>query len=165
MIDDKISKGYSDCQDTAGSTENRRFRVLVVDDETQILKMISRMVSRGLPGSDIAIDSFTSPHTALEKLASEQYAVVISDYCILDPETKTTVMFGDELLSRVKEVQPLATRVIMSGSNVRDEGIFYPEGSAVPSTIPHYAIAKPFNNGDLVEIVKRGIDDYLSRAK
>jgi CheY-like chemotaxis protein len=165
MIDDKFIGDMTIGQDSSNPADKRQFRVLAVDDEELMLTIIRRMISRGLSDKDVVVDSFTSPVAALEKLTLEQYAVVISDYCILDPETKTVKMFGDELLSKVKELQPLATRVMMSGSHVRDDGLFYPDGSATPSRIPHYAISKPFDNGELVYIVKKGIEDYLTRAK
>lgn len=132
-------------------------RLLIVDDQPQILRSVERIVRAELGKERTLVDTTMSPLRALELIELNEYSVVLSDYIM--PE-----LLGDELLERVKQRRPTATRIIMSGTNVDDAGKFYPGTQDVPSVLPHYALCKPFEIDEMLRIIKQGISDYLMRA-
>ena len=60
--------------------------------------------------------AFTDPSLALEhfKANHQNYRVVISDY-------RMPTMTGMELLSKIKDVNPAVTRIMMSAFEIQDE--------------------------------------------
>jgi two-component system probable response regulator PhcQ len=102
--------------------------LLLVDDEINILKAISRMcwnekVPPALP--DLRITTFDSPFKAIEFATHHAVDIVVSDFRM--PE-----MNGVAFLSRVRELQPDAARIIVSAfadkegiiSAINEAGIF-----------------------------------------
>lgn len=81
--------------------------VLIVDDIPEVVAYVKAVVSRL---QDIRVDTATRPREALERMRSAQYDLVISDFRM--PE-----MDGLELLAEVREAQPRARRVLMTGYN------------------------------------------------
>jgi two-component system, probable response regulator PhcQ len=82
-----------------------------VDDEPSMLSALRRSLSRVCAGRGVHVQvrSFTSAGAALGTLLTEAVDVVIADYRM--PE-----MDGVELLRRVRELQPYAGRILLSGS-------------------------------------------------
>lgn len=80
-------------------------RIMIVDDDRASLKSLYRMVT-GIEGYEV--DAFISAHEALQSAASRDYALIMTDYRM--PE-----MDGVALLKKVKQVQPGAARIILSG--------------------------------------------------
>ena len=64
----------------------------------------------------VEVFAFTDPSLALEhfKANHQNYRVVISDY-------RMPTMTGMELLSKIKDVGPAATRIMMSAFEIQDE--------------------------------------------
>ena len=64
----------------------------------------------------VEVFAFTDPSLALEhfKANHPNYKVVISDY-------RMPTMTGMELLSKIKDVSPVATRIMMSAFEIQDE--------------------------------------------
>ena len=88
-------------------------RILIVDDEESILKALRRLLTLtpctiGDISQKLAVDCFSSPHEALEKARSTAYALVLSDY-------RMPLMNGVQLLKAIREIQPDAARLILSG--------------------------------------------------
>jgi CheY-like chemotaxis protein len=84
------------------------------------------------------------PDAALEQLRREQYDAVVSDMGMPG-------MDGGELLARVRDLQPQAARIVMSGSvelNV----------VARAATVAHRVLAKPCKADDLMRIVARACE-------
>src|SRR5258706_10801670 len=84
--------------------------LLVVDDEAHVVSALRRMLLN--PAAPPALrephlTTFTSPVEALEYVASHHLDLVISDY-------RMPVMDGVSFLTRVKELQPDAARIILS---------------------------------------------------
>ena len=79
-------------------------KVLLVDDEVQILKALIRVFI------DCEYDVFTAENgkDALEILERQEVDLIISDMRMPDID-------GYELLSRVKELYPNIIRIILSG--------------------------------------------------
>lgn len=84
-------------------------RVLVVDDDENICRVVQRM----LEAAGYAVDVATNGREALTKL-SPDVAVVLSD--VLMPE-----MDGIEMLRRVRKEAPHAKIISMSGGGIQDK--------------------------------------------
>jgi two-component system probable response regulator PhcQ len=84
--------------------------LLIVDDEPNVLSALRRMLLNpaappALP--DPTLTAFTSPIEALEHVGNHPVDLVISDY-------RMPVMDGVTFLTRVRELQPDAARIILS---------------------------------------------------
>jgi two-component system probable response regulator PhcQ len=103
-------------------------QLLIVDDEPNVLNALRRMCLNRAARPAIPepnVTTFTSPLQALNFLRDHPVDLVISDYRM--PE-----MDGATLLTRVKELQPDAARIIISACTdmegiiraINDAGIF-----------------------------------------
>ncbi|MCF8113918.1 MAG: response regulator [Desulfotignum sp.] len=109
-------------------------RVLVVDDETAILKMLALALSR----KGYQVDTAQSGEQAVERLRSADYSLVITDM-------RMEKMSGDEVLQEVKHIKGDNIPVVaMSGTPwLMDESKF----DAV--------LAKPYLLKDFFDLVKK----------
>ena len=120
------------------------YKILVLDDEPPILGAIKRAFF------DEEWETYTTNNVdeALDLIYENDFAVVLSDYKMPD-------MTGVEFLSEVKKLSPDTIRMIISG---------YAEAHAIVEAINQGQIfrfiPKPWNNTELVKIVKQGIDYY-----
>ena len=87
--------------------------VAVIDDEADLAYLFKEALSQ-IDG--VEVFAFTDPSLALEhfKANHQNYRVVISDY-------RMPTMTGMELLSKIKDVSPAATRIMMSAFEIQDE--------------------------------------------
>ena len=87
--------------------------VAVIDDEADLAYLFKEALSQ-IDG--VEVFAFTDPSLALEhfKANHPNYKVVISDY-------RMPTMTGMELLSKIKDVSPVATRIMMSAFEIQDE--------------------------------------------
>ncbi len=90
----------SDNFNSNGSTAT----ILLVDDEEMVLNSIKSFFAIE---TDYKLATYTSPIKALEAIEENRFDLVISDY--LMPE-----MDGITFLSRFKERQPQATRMLLT---------------------------------------------------
>ena len=118
--------------------------VLIVDDEPNILRALSRTLRR----EGYRVLQADSGPQAFDVLASEDVQVIISDQRM--PE-----MSGTEFLSQVKEIYPQVVRIILSG---------YTELSAVTDAINRGAIyrflTKPWEDDQLRTNVREAFRKY-----
>ena len=87
--------------------------VAVIDDEADLAYLFKEALNQ-IDG--VEVFAFTDPLLALEhfKANHQNYRVVISDY-------RMPTMTGMELLSKIKDVSPAATRIMMSAFEIQDE--------------------------------------------
>ena len=87
--------------------------VAVIDDEADLAYLFKEALSQ-IDG--VQVFAFTDPLLALAhfKANHQNYRVVISDY-------RMPTMTGLELLSKIKDVSPAATRIMMSAFEIQDE--------------------------------------------
>jgi len=87
--------------------------VAVIDDETDLAYLFKDALSQ-IDG--VQVFAFTDPLLALEHFQTNHrnYSVVISDY-------RMPTMTGMELLSKIKDVNPAVTRIMMSAFEIQDE--------------------------------------------
>lgn len=118
--------------------------LLVVDDEANVVSALRRMLLNpaALPAlREPHLTTFTSPVEALDYVANHQLDLVISDY-------RMPVMDGVSFLTRVKELQPDAARIILS-AYADMEGIV----RAINEAGIFRFISKPWSDSELKAIV------------
>ncbi len=121
-----------------------RSRILVVDDEEAILETMTYTFE-----DDYQVLTATSAKQGLELLEADgRVAVVISDQRM--PE-----MTGVEFLSKVFEMDPTTTRIILTGFADMDAII-----RAINDGHVYAYITKPWEPADLKQVVRRGVDRH-----
>lgn len=124
-------------------------RIMIVDDEENVL----RALRRALAASDIDTEIFSRPHEALRRAQTANFDLVISDYRM--PE-----MDGISFLSEMKELQPDAMRIILSGY-ADLEGLI----AAVNAAEIFRFISKPWHDPDVTLCVRNALDHRAVRVE
>ncbi len=117
--------------------------VLLVDDEEMVVTSIKSFL---MLETDYEVVSFTSPEEALEYVKGNKVDLVISDYLMPD-------MDGIEFLAHIKDVQPEATRVLLTGYADKENAI-----KAINDVGLYQYIEKPWENEDLKLIIRNGLE-------
>lgn len=120
-------------------------RILLVDDEVNVLRALKRSLARVLPPDDTMIEMFTDSRAALRRCAQVPFDVVISDYRM--PELN-----GLELLTSVKALQPDAVRLMLSATS--DFAVLLEAVNTV--RITRY-MQKPWNDDELHDVVRQAL--------
>jgi DNA-binding NtrC family response regulator len=123
--------------------QNTTSRVLIVDDEEMILTSLSSFLELE---TDYEVVTFSSVKEALNFVKDNNIDLVISDY--LMPE-----MDGITFLSKVKEIDPQATRIILTGYADKENAI-----KAINDVGLFQYIEKPWNNDDLKIVIRNGLE-------
>ncbi len=113
-------------------------RILLVDDEALVLSSLRRLLARR------GFDVVTAPSgaAALEKLASAEFDIVLTDY-------KMPGMTGAELLEQVTLRWPNLHRCMLTAQADPDV-----VAKAIANGVIHRAFRKPWDNAALVEALK-----------
>jgi response regulator RpfG family c-di-GMP phosphodiesterase len=120
--------------------------VLLVDDEEMVVTSIKSFLTLE---TDYEVVSFTSPKEALEYVKDNKVDLIISDYLMPD-------MDGIEFLGQVKELQPEATRVLLTGYADKENAI-----KAINDVGLYQYIEKPWENEDLKLIIRNGLEKRI----
>lgn len=123
--------------------QNTTSRVLIVDDEDMILTSLSSFLELE---TDYEVVTFSSVKEALNYVRKNKIDLVISDY--LMPE-----MDGISFLAQVKEIDPHATRIILTGYADKENAI-----KAINDVGLFQYIEKPWNNDDLKIVIRNGLE-------
>ena len=116
----------------------RKLKLLVVDDEPSICDCIRMLLSHD--GHDVEVAN--SAGAALSVFAKDKFDLIFTDYSM--PGMK-----GDELAAAIKAVAPNQPVMMISG--------YAPERDALRSV--DFVLSKPFDLGDLREVVSRFSQD------
>ena len=115
-------------------------RLLLVDDEEQILNSLRRSLRR--EGYELV--TARTPREALECLDEQSFDAVLTDY-------KMPGMTGVELLAKVARLQPNAARLLITGWSqaVSDEEI---EAIEIDAVLP-----KPWEDTELKDALRKAL--------
>jgi response regulator RpfG family c-di-GMP phosphodiesterase len=126
---------------------DRKLTLMIVDDEEQILKMLARLFR-----SEFRVVTANGGQEGLKKFDEERPELVLSDQ-------RMAGMTGIEMLKVIAEREPGTVRILITGYSDIDAVI-----EAVNHKLLDRYITKPWNNDDLVEVVKQGAARYLKNA-
>ena len=121
-----------------------RPRLLLVDDEENILRSLKRVLRKG----DWEIETAPSGEAGLELLHAWAPEVIISDY-------RMPGMTGVEFLTRVKECAPKVQRIMLTGQ--ADQTAI--EDAINRSEVFRF-ISKPWNDSQLVLTVRNAVEAH-----
>jgi two-component system, probable response regulator PhcQ len=125
-------------------------RVMIVDDEVDILKSLRRLLrvapcAYGGRTFSLEVEAFSDPAEALERARQEDFDLFISDF-------RMPKMDGIEFLKGTKELQPDAARLILSG---------YADLNALVRAVNEVGIerfiGKPWNDYDLMSAIGQAL--------
>jgi adenylate cyclase len=117
--------------------------ILLVDDEPRVLDSLEAML-----GMDYRILRTERPGEALELLARDRVAVVISDQ-------RMPGMLGTDLLSKSLEVAPETVRILLTAFTDADALL----ASINAANIYHFVL-KPWDPKELAHVVGQGVQRY-----
>jgi DNA-binding NtrC family response regulator len=132
------------------AAENEKETVLIVDDEEMVLTSISTFL--GLE-TEYTVQTFTSPQEALAFIENNPVHLVVSDY--LMPQ-----MDGVTFLAKVRELRPEVPRIILTGYADKENAI-----KAINDVGLFQYIEKPWDNDDLLIIIRNGIEKLKLLSK
>lgn len=131
-------------------------RILLVDDEANVLSALVRAMKLHLPVEDLRIETFTDPFDALSRCAEVTFDIVISDF-------QMPQMTGVEFLHAMKETAPSTVRMMLSASTE-----FATVTSAISEAQVFRYIPKPWLVGDLQENIRLALlhrDELLEQQR
>ena len=125
------------------NTNGHKPSILIADDEDMVVASIKAFLQ--LDG-DFDIHGFTDPEEAARFAASNPVDVAVSDY--LMPK-----MNGIQLLARIKESQPEASRVLLTGHADKQSAI-----QAINQVALFQYLEKPWDNAQLLLVIQSGAE-------
>ena len=117
--------------------------IVIVDDEDMVLTSLSAYLSLE---TEYEVQTFTSAKRAIDFIRGKKIDLVISDY--LMPE-----MDGISFLARVRELQPEAPRIILTGYADKENAI-----KGINEVGLYQYIEKPWDNDDLRLIIRNALE-------
>lgn len=126
-------------------------RIMIVDDEEGVLKSLRRLLlmvpcTYGRLAFKLEVETFSSPLAALERAREQPFDLFLADYRM--PE-----MDGVKFLRQIKEIQPDAARLIISG--FADLNAFV---DAINGADIFRFLSKPWNDYVLVSAVAEALN-------
>ena len=119
------------------------YKIMLVDDEENIIKSLKRVLRSQ---KDWEVESFTLAEEALRRATTCVFDVIISDF-------KMPGMDGIDFLGEMKELQPDAMRILLTGTR---------ESNTVMEAINHAGaykfITKPWDDAVLLQTISDAID-------
>lgn len=120
--------------------------ILLVDDEDMVVTSIKSFLTLE---TDYEVVGFTTPAAALSYIEGHRVDVVVSDYLMPN-------MNGISFLAKVKEIQPEATRILLTGYADKENAI-----KAINDVGLYQYIEKPWENDDLKIVLRNGLEKRL----
>jgi cyclic di-GMP phosphodiesterase len=117
--------------------------IMLVDDEEMVVGSIQTFLELE---TDYAIHGFQNPEEGARFAVRNRIDVVVSDYLMPG-------MNGIQLLSRVKELQPETSRVLLTGHADKKSAI-----EAINRVSLFQYLEKPWDNQQLLLVVRSGVE-------
>lgn len=124
-------------------TTDRPDSIVLVDDEEMVLTSLRSILQLE---TEYDVSTFTSANEALGFIGGNEVDLVISDY--LMPE-----MDGISFLGKVRDIKPEIPRIILTGYADKENAI-----KAINEVGLYQYIEKPWNNEDLMIIIRNGLE-------
>jgi len=123
-------------------------RILLIDDEPHVLSALQRVLRQHPPvaGRRSMVEVYTSPLRAIEAAQERIMDVVVCDYRM--PE-----LDGVETLRRLRELQPQAGRIMLSGSRDFDTVV-----DAINVAQVGRIVVKPWNEVELIAAIRDAVE-------
>ena len=118
-------------------------RIMIVDDEENILSALKRTLARE---KEWEIETFSDPNVALSRAQTAVFDLFISDF-------RMPQMSGAEFLAQVKVLHPLSQRIILSGNADIDSIV-----NSINEAEVYRFIFKPWQDSELIENIKKAIE-------
>lgn len=125
------------------NTNGHKPSILIADDEDMVIASIKAFLQ--LDG-DFDVNGFTDPEEAARFAASNPVDVAVSDY--LMPK-----MNGIQLLAKIKDSQPEASRVLLTGHADKQSAI-----QAINQVALFQYLEKPWDNAQLLLVIQSGAE-------
>ena len=122
---------------------NQKASVVIVDDEEMVITSVRAYLELE---TEFEIHGFTEPEQAVKHMESHLVDIAVSDY--LMPR-----MSGIQFLARAKQIQPEASRVLLTGHADKQSAI-----QAINEVGLYQYVEKPWENAQLLLIVQNGIE-------
>ncbi len=116
----------------------------MLDDEPHVLSALRRTLRLPL-GDDVTMELFTCPHEALQRMGTQSFDLIMSDF-------RMPAMNGIQFLRFARELQPDAVRIIVSASTEID-GVM----SAINEVGVFRYIVKPWTAEVLIDDVRAAL--------
>ncbi len=117
--------------------------VLIVDDEDMVITSLKAFLQLE---TEFDVHGFTDPEQAARFAEANKVDVAVSDY--LMPK-----MNGIQLLARLKELQPEASRVLLTGHADKQSAI-----QAINQVALFQYLEKPWDNSQLLLVIQSGAE-------
>jgi len=126
-----------------------RYKVLIIDDEINILNTLKRV----LRSDDLEIIITTSQGVALDHLRNSEIALLISDQ-------KMPHMEGTHLLEQAKKISPKTLRIMITGFADTQTAL-----KAINVAGVYRFLTKPWIDAELITVVRDAIKSYTTTMK
>jgi len=123
--------------------DNRTATVMLVDDEVMVATALRSFLELETAW---CVLTFSDPLQALEALRSEHADVIVSDFMMPGID-------GVTFLRQSREIQPLATRILLTGYGDKTNAI-----RAINEAGLYYYLQKPWDNEQLRMVIRNGIE-------
>jgi DNA-binding NtrC family response regulator len=124
-------------------------RIMLIDDEENILRALRRV----LTGKDREIEDFTDPVEALRRARVATFDLFVSDF-------RMPGMTGAQLLTEIRQLQPEAMRIILSGYADLESVL-----AAINEAQIYRFICKPWQDHDLKMAVVQALEHRAMLAE
>ncbi len=139
-----IGAAFDDSSDTATSTTTSGYRILLIDDEPNVLKSLQRVFRL----ENYTVVCAASGQEALELLRKQSFHLMISDHLMPG-------MTGTQLVKYVKELRPETIRIMLTGHSDTSAVM-----TAIKEGLLYTFILKPWNDDDLRMAVALALEKY-----
>ena len=123
-----------------------KHKILIVDDEVNILKSLQRLFA--FEKYDVLVTS--SPEFSQNHLKNDQISVILCDQ-------RMPLMDGTQLLKLAREISPQTVRILMTGFVDAQVAI-----DAINLAAVHRYLTKPWNDKELLSIVRESANHYAA---
>jgi DNA-binding NtrC family response regulator len=122
---------------------NQKASIVIVDDEEMVITSVRAYLELE---TEFDVHGFTEPEQAVKHMENSLVDIAVSDY--LMPR-----MSGIQFLTRAKQIQPEASRVLLTGHADKQSAI-----QAINDVGLYQYVEKPWENAQLLLIIQNGVE-------